>query len=77
MLGVSSEVDELREGLQEVTLGLAVAFETTLQALVAALAIHLLLTLVQRNEERLLNDCREYCQRNIVGRLRIVQPDES
>lgn len=73
----TSDVTALRDGLQDVTGGLGVAFETTLQALVAALGIHLLLTMIRRDEERFFNDCREYCQKNIVGRLRIVQPQDA
>jgi len=74
VLASTDEVSELRLGLQQVTGGLALAFETTLQALVAALLIHLFLTVVRRNEERLLDDCREYCQRHIVGRIRLTEP---
>jgi biopolymer transport protein ExbB/TolQ len=72
ILQASDDARLLRDGLRDVTVGLAIAFETTLHALVAALAIHLLLTMVHRKEEELLDGCRDYCQRNIVGRLRLT-----
>lgn len=72
----NAEVASLKPALQGVTAGLAVAFETTLVALVGALIAQMLLTLIKRSEEQLLDDCKEYCQRNLVGRLRIT-PFES
>jgi len=72
VLSSSTEVSSLKPALQGVTAGLAVAFETTFIALVAALSIQMLLTLVKRSEEQLLDDCKEYCQRKIIGRLRIM-----
>ena len=62
---------ELRDALREVVGGLSVAFETTLQGLVAALCVHLLMVRVRRREEEFLDDCKEYCQKNVVGRLRL------
>jgi len=73
VLSSTEDVAELKNGLQQITGGLSLAFETTLQALVAALFIQMLLTLVRRSEERLLDDCREYCQRHIVGRIRLTE----
>lgn len=72
VLANSSDIEQLRPALQEVTGGLATAFETTLQGLLAALTIHMLLTFIKRDEERFLDDCKEYCQRHIVGRLRLT-----
>jgi len=74
VLTAGSELDQLRGALTSVTAGLAVAFETTLQALTAAFVIQLGLIFVRRADERLLDDCREYCQRRLVARLRIVAP---
>ena len=68
----SGEMGAVKSALQGVTGGLAVAFETTFVALVAALAIQLILTFVKRTEEQLLDDCREYCQRQMVSRLKIT-----
>jgi biopolymer transport protein ExbB/TolQ len=72
----SAEVGALKPALRGVTSGLAVAFETTFVALVAALAIQLVLTVVRKDEEQFLDECKEYCQRKLVGRLRIT-PFES
>lgn len=71
VLAGSSDIAALRPALQEVTGGLGTAFETTLQGLVAALAIHMVLTVLKRSEEGFLDQCKEYCQRHIVGCLRL------
>jgi len=75
VLSSAEEMEKLREALQSVTGGLSTAFETTLQGLVAALCIHLLMIAVRRREEQFLDDCKDYCQKHIVGRLRLA-PDE-
>ncbi len=72
VLANSTDIEQLRPALQKVTGGLATAFETTLQGLLAALTIHMLLTFIKRDEERFLDDCKEFCQRHIVGRLRLT-----
>jgi biopolymer transport protein ExbB/TolQ len=71
VLSSADKVDQLRSALQDVTGGLSTAFETTLQGLVAALCIHLLMIGVQRREEQFLDGCKDYCQKYIVGRLRL------
>ncbi|MEM7624851.1 MAG: MotA/TolQ/ExbB proton channel family protein [Planctomycetota bacterium] len=65
----------IKPALKEVTAGLSTAFDTTFVALVAALLVQLLLTLVRKREEDLLDACNEYCQRHIVGRLRLTPLD--
>lgn len=72
VLSSSSDVAQLKPALQRVTAGLAVAFETTLQGLLAALVLQLGLTVVKRTEEQFLDSCKEYCQRQIVSRLRLA-----
>lgn len=76
VLGAAEEVSEISSALRGVTAGLATAFETTLAALVAALVIQLFLTMLKKGEEEFLDDCSEYCLREVVGRLRIL-PFES
>ncbi|MHC4561149.1 MAG: MotA/TolQ/ExbB proton channel family protein [Planctomycetota bacterium] len=71
VLAGASEMELLRDALKDVVAGLAVAFETTLQGLVAALCIHLLMVRCRRKEEQFLDDCKEYCQKHIVSRLRL------
>jgi biopolymer transport protein ExbB/TolQ len=68
----SDNVGQMREALQSVTGGLSTAFETTLVGLVAALGIHLLMILVRRREEQFLDQCKDYCQKYVVGRLRLA-----
>lgn len=72
VLATTEELSQIKSSLQSVTGGLAVAFETTLQGLVAALIVQLLLSFVKNKEEEFLDDCSEYCVRNIVGRLRLT-----
>jgi biopolymer transport protein ExbB/TolQ len=72
VLGGASDVSQLASALRGVTAGLSTAFETTLQALVAALFIQLILTLLRKSEEEFLDSCAEYCTRNVVGKLRVM-----
>lgn len=76
VLAGAAEINELRTALQSVTGGLSTAFETTLQGLVAALCIHMWMIAVRRREEQFLDDCRDYCQRNVVARLRLIREKE-
>ena len=50
----------------------SVAFETTLIALVFALIIQLLMTVVLNREETFLDECSDYCHRNIISKLKSV-----
>jgi len=72
VIASAGDVGEIKDKLGDVTGGLSIAFVTTLQALVSALSVQLLLTMIQRQEEQLLDDCREYCQRELVSRVRIT-----
>lgn len=76
VLATSAELSQLKLALQEVTAGLAIAFETTLHGLVAAMIIQLWLTGLKIAEEEFLDGCGEYCLRHVVGRLRLL-PYES
>ena len=71
VLTSAGEMQELRGALTTVVGGLSTAFETTLQGLVAALTIHILMIMTRRKEEQFLDDCKDYCQKYIVGRLRL------
>lgn len=72
VLATTSDVGQLKPALQEVTAGLAVAFETTLHGLVGAMVIQLWLTYLKVDEEEFLDACGEYCMRHVVGRLRLL-----
>ncbi len=69
-------IQALTESLRHVTAGLSTAFETTLEGLVAALFIQLLVAGLRKKEELFLDQCKEYCHRNIISRLRIVDFEE-
>jgi biopolymer transport protein ExbB/TolQ len=72
VLATTADVSLVLDALKVVTAGLATAFETTLQALVAALAIQMLLTFQKKAEEEFLDSCSDYCLRRIVSRLRVM-----
>jgi len=76
VLAGGTEIEQLRDALRGVTGGLAVAFETTLVGLVAAVVIQLLLTALRKQEEGFLDECNEYCHRHIVGKLRMIPVEE-
>jgi biopolymer transport protein ExbB/TolQ len=71
VLSKTTEMQAIKESLQMVTSGLATAFETTLQALVAALVIQMLATMIKRREEQMLDEFKDVCQRQVVGKLRL------
>jgi len=76
VLANAGQMTELREALQGVTGGLATAFDTTFQGLIAVVGIHMLMIAVRRREEQFLDDCNDYCQKHVVGRLRLTGLDE-
>lgn len=76
MLAQGADMAQLREALRGVTHGLSVAFDTTFIGLVAAVGIQLLLNALKKQEELFLDDCQEYCHRNIVSRLRTLGGDD-
>jgi biopolymer transport protein ExbB/TolQ len=68
----TTDPEQITAALKGVTAGLATAFETTLEALVAALAIQLAMTWLRKAENEFLDDAMEYGLRNVVARLRIM-----
>lgn len=71
VLSETQDPSALIDALKGVTGGLATAFETTLVALVAALVVQMLMSILKKQEEEFLNDCEEFCHQNIVNRLRL------
>ncbi len=67
----------LIDSLGGVTGGLSIAFETTLIALVIALVVQLLMTVVVNREERFLDECSDYCHRNIISKIKSIDLIES
>ena len=57
------------ELLSDLTLRLAVAFNTTLLALIMSSILVLILHVIQAFEERTINRCGQYCLDNLVNRL--------
>ena len=72
VLSRTADPQALAQSLKGVTAGLSTAFETTLLALLFALGLQLIVTFLQKNEEEFLDSCSEYCQRHIVGKLRLM-----
>ncbi len=72
VLAETADPQALAQSLRLVTAGLSTAFETTLLALLFALGLQLVVTFLHKSEEEFLDDCAEYCQRELVGKLRIM-----
>lgn len=72
VLGDAGDIGEITGALKGVTGGLATAFDTTLVALVAALIVQLLMTVLKKEEEEFLDAAMEFGIRNVVGRLRLA-----
>ncbi len=77
VMGASESADALLPALKNVTSGLGVAFDTTLEALVAALAIQIMVTFLRKSEQEFLDDCAEYCTLNVVSKLKLLPFDDS
>jgi biopolymer transport protein ExbB/TolQ len=75
VLSQTSDPTKLADSLKGVTGGLSTAFETTLLALLFALILQMTVTFLRKGEEEFLDACSDYCQRNIVGKLRIMPFD--
>lgn len=73
VIQAGGDMEQIRTSLQSVTGGLATAFETTLIALVCAMILQLLISFIQAGESRFLDDCNEFCHKQIAGRLRMSQ----
>ncbi|MEE2641121.1 MAG: MotA/TolQ/ExbB proton channel family protein [Planctomycetota bacterium] len=66
----SSDISKLKESLNDVTAGLSTAFDTTLVALVMSLIIKFPMSAMQKSENGLLNWVDEYCNENLIKRLK-------
>lgn len=69
VLSQTDDPSQLIDALKGVTGGLATAFETTLLALIAALLVQMAMTFQKKREEEFLDECTEYCQREVSSRL--------
>ena len=73
VLNTDATVSSLRDSLAPVTSNLGIAFDTTFVALVLAMIIQMLMTLLRKQEEMFLDACRDYAHVNVISRLRMVQ----
>ena len=69
--GDDANIGALKEGLGVVTGNLGIAFDTTFLALVLAMIVQLLMTVLKKREELFLDECRDYAHVNVISRLRI------
>ena len=69
---IGADIEVLKASLGGVTGGLAIAFETTLIALVLAMLIQLYMTFTLNKEEVFLDSCADYCHRNIISKMRAI-----
>ena len=67
----ASDVEQIKAGLAPVTGGLAVAFETTLLALVYSIIVMFSATAMRREEDTVLSDIEDYCVENLLNKLSI------
>ncbi len=71
-----ADIEQLKSSLGGVTSGLAIAFETTLIALVLALLVQLYMTFTLHKEEIFLDDCADYCHKNIISKIKTINLQE-
>lgn len=77
VLSAESDPGALKESLAPVTANLGIAFDTTFLALVLAVTVQTLVTLLRKSEERFYGDCRDYAHENVISRLRIKREDSA
>jgi biopolymer transport protein ExbB/TolQ len=70
-LEAGGDLDAIRQSLRMVTGGLSTAFETTLVALVCALILQLLVSVLQMRESEFLDACNDICHKHVAGKLRL------
>jgi biopolymer transport protein ExbB/TolQ len=77
VVGISIALEGLQDPkhieFEKVTSGLAVAFYTTILALLLSAVLVLLQNLVQRREETALNRAAHYCLKNLINRVYITK----
>lgn len=76
-LGQATEIAEIQVALNGVTGGLAVAFDTTLAALVMSLLLMIPTNWIQQAEEGVLNAVTDYCNEELLSRLNDKSPVEA
>jgi len=69
-MGAAADIEKIKEQLGQVTGGLSEAFDTTLVSLIFSLFVMFPTSVMQKNEEDLLNKVDEYCNEYFLKRLR-------
>ena len=69
-IGPDVEMSALQDSLKDVAHGLGMAFDTTMLALVLSLCVMFPMSSMQKSEEDLLNLVDEYCNENLLKRLK-------
>jgi biopolymer transport protein ExbB/TolQ len=67
----ASDLEGLRESLKGVTYGLGQAFETTMIALCMSLLLMLIMSWLQRSEDRLLAAIDDYCMEHLLHKVSV------
>lgn len=75
VLNAGTSVESLKDGLAPVTNNLGIAFDTTFLALILAIVIQMAMTVIKKQEELFLDECRDYAHENIITRLRLSGND--
>lgn len=73
-LQTAQEIDQIKEGIGGVTTGLAVAFDTTLVALILSVMVMIPLVIVERQESKLLLHIDGYINDYVLARLPMATP---
>jgi len=68
-IDMSGDIANVKDSLNDVTSGLATAFDTTLIALVMSMFVMFPTSSLQKAEEDMLNSVDEYCNENLLKRL--------
>lgn len=68
-IDMSGDIANVKDSLNDVTSGLATAFDTTLIALVMSMFVMFPTSSLQKAEEDMLNSVDEYCAENLLKRL--------
>jgi biopolymer transport protein ExbB/TolQ len=74
-LSQTETIDAVRDSLTLVVSGLSTAFDTTLLGLAGAVVLQIFATFIRRKEFHFLDACNDYCQQQLIGRLRIQAED--
>lgn len=72
VLNADADIASLKAGLAPVTANLGIAFDTTFVALVFAMVVQMLMTVLRKQEERFLDECRDYAHATVISRLKIT-----